>query len=90
MKKAKSEIKVTGRGGTDFQTAINLFEKSDYDGMIIFTDGYAEEPKIHKKNNILWVVNNDFVQKYSWMTKLKKNQITVIKESRKNEKNYFY
>ena len=58
LKKATTEIKVTGRGGTDFQPVFDFFRtsKTHYDGLIIFTDGYAYEPKITgRKPKVLWI-----------------------------------
>lgn len=58
IKKASHEIMVTGRGGTSFQPVIDLAaEKAVYDGLIIFTDGYAPKPKIpeHFHTRILWI-----------------------------------
>ena len=53
IKKAKTEIKELGRGGTNFQPIIDYFEKArkPYDGLIIFTDGYAPQPEM-KTNSI--------------------------------------
>ena len=42
-----------GRGGTNFDVAINAFSQR-VDNKIIFTDGYADMPK--EKNNVIWVV----------------------------------
>lgn len=42
-----------GRGGTDFDVAVNSFTPHA-NNKIIFTDGYAETPK--KKSNIIWMV----------------------------------
>lgn len=45
-----------GRGGTDFQEVIDYYkEHKEYDGLIIFTDGYAPIPKIPPNRKILWV-----------------------------------
>jgi predicted metal-dependent peptidase len=58
LKKAKSDIKVIGRGGTDFQPVFDFFaeSKAHYDGIIIFTDGYAPEPVINgRRPKVLWV-----------------------------------
>lgn len=47
LKKAAKNIKITGRGGTDFQSAIDYYEAHpEFQGMVIFTDGYAGVPKI--------------------------------------------
>ncbi|MBR4630445.1 MAG: hypothetical protein IKO57_08405 [Treponema sp.] len=60
LKKAKKQVKITGRGGTDFQPAIDYFEQHPmYDGLIVFTDGYADIPKLHKyAEPILWVMTS--------------------------------
>lgn len=56
LKKAEKEIKVTGRGGTDFQPAVDFyFSHSEYDGLIVFTDGYAMPPNLKKPRGILWI-----------------------------------
>jgi predicted metal-dependent peptidase len=63
LKKAKSEIKVIGRGGTDFQPVINYIDKKrEYDGLIIFTDGFAPipfGPQKNRRTKILWLFNNE-------------------------------
>lgn len=59
IKKAKTMVKVTGRGGTNFQPVINYFEaQKEYDGLIVFTDGKAPKPEISTKRRILWVLLN--------------------------------
>lgn len=58
LKKAQTEIKIIGRGGTDFQPVFDYFRTSKihYDGIIVFTDGYANEPKITgRKPKVLWI-----------------------------------
>ncbi len=68
MKKAKSRISILGRGGTDFQAVINYIdENQQYDGVVVFTDGYAPRPLITKnrKTRILWLFNNENNYKYS-------------------------
>lgn len=59
LKKAKKEIKIKGRGGTNFQAAVDYFEKAAFDGMIIFTDGFAPEPKIKNPQDVLWVLTTN-------------------------------
>ncbi|MCL2727263.1 MAG: VWA-like domain-containing protein [Bacteroidales bacterium] len=75
IKKAEKSIKVHGRGGTDFQPAINYFEtaKKPYDGLIFFTDGYAPQPKM-KPNTIrrtVWICSNkeNYHEHKEWMEK---------------------
>lgn len=60
LKKAKKTVKIIGRGGTDFQPAIDYYEQHPmYDGLIMFTDGYAEIPKLHRyAERILWVLTS--------------------------------
>lgn len=82
LKKAKNVIKVYGRGGTNFQPVFDFIEKqTKYDGLIIFTDGYAPIPQIkNKKINYLWVLED--VESYrshkEWICKLPKTKLTWI------------
>ncbi len=62
LKKAIQEVKVLGRGGTCFQSVMDYIEKEQqYDGAIIFTDGYAPIPQVarNRKTRILWLFNNE-------------------------------
>ncbi len=54
----KSEITVMGRGGTDFDPALQFIKESkiNYGGVIYFTDGYACEPKTKLTKPLLWVI----------------------------------
>jgi len=73
MQKAKRNIKIMGRGGTDFQPVINYFEKTrgDYDGLIFFTDGYAPVPKMQPRTvrKTLWICSNraHYERHENWM-----------------------
>lgn len=59
VRKVAKAVKITGRGGTNFQPVINYFEDhKEYDGMIIFTDGYAPIPTITTRRRILWALIN--------------------------------
>lgn len=61
-KKRKQEFKVQGRGGTNFQAPVDYLAKhSEYDGMIVITDGYAPVPEIppHCKAKLLWIIDNE-------------------------------
>ncbi len=83
LKKAKSKVKVIGRGGTNFQPVIDYIDKNkDYDGLIIFTDGWASIPTVPKnrQTRVLWLFNNE--QNYKQMKKELKiiGQSTFIKE----------
>ena len=47
LKQATGSIRVTGRGGTNFQPAIDFYyEHEEYDGLVFLTDGYAAMPKL--------------------------------------------
>ena len=47
LKQAANGIRVIGRGGTNFQPAIDFYyEHEEYDGLVFLTDGYAPIPKI--------------------------------------------
>ena len=47
LKQATNSIRVTGRGGTNFQPAIDFYyEHEEYDGLVFLTDGYAATPKL--------------------------------------------
>lgn len=59
MKKAQKELRIEGRGGTDFQVPIDYFIANRYDGLIMITDGMGPEPKLpqHFSGNILWMLS---------------------------------
>lgn len=47
LKQAASGIRVIGRGGTNFQPAIDYYyEHEEYDGLVFLTDGYAPTPTV--------------------------------------------
>lgn len=55
-------FKRLGDGGTDFQIVLDYYyAHKGYDGLIIFTDGYAPVPKTHylKRSKLLWVFNTE-------------------------------
>ncbi|MEE1083660.1 MAG: VWA-like domain-containing protein [Paludibacteraceae bacterium] len=66
---------VKGRGGTDFQVVFDyLQEHNFYDGMIIFTDGYATQPKIEffTRTKFVWVLSDEkcYDKHNGWMKKI--------------------
>ena len=68
-----SEVK--GREGTDFQVVFDyLREHNFYDGMIIFTDGYATQPKIEffTRTKFVWVLSDEkcYDEHNGWMKKI--------------------
>ncbi|NET43350.1 VWA-like domain-containing protein [Okeania sp. SIO2B3] len=55
---AQREIQLTGRGGTNFDPVLAYLEEhQDYDGLIIYTDGYAPcpPPPQNRRTRILWL-----------------------------------
>ena len=57
--KPSMEIEIHGRGGTDVNPVMKLFNETKplHDGLIYFTDGYAPQPSIVTKNPCLMVMN---------------------------------
>ena len=62
VKRAQNALKVTGRGGTDFSPVMRYIDENcDYDGLVIFTDGYAPQPPPpqNKTTKIMWLFNDE-------------------------------
>ena len=82
LKNAAAEINIAGRGGTDFQCVFDYVENKKYDGLIIFTDGYASVPTVKKTKNIkyLWMLvdKESYMDNKDWMLKLPKTQATWL------------
>ena len=59
LNKKINRFDIKGRGGTDFHPPIKMFLDRGYDGLIMFTDGYAPFPEIphNKKNKIMWCLD---------------------------------
>ncbi|NEP09595.1 MAG: hypothetical protein F6K14_05065 [Symploca sp. SIO2C1] len=58
FRRAKHEVQLTGRGGTNFAPVVTYIdEHRDYDGLIIYTDGYAPcpQPPQNRRTRILWL-----------------------------------
>ncbi|NET58001.1 MAG: hypothetical protein F6K47_18145 [Symploca sp. SIO2E6] len=58
FRRAQRDIQLTGRGGTNFAPVLAYLEDHrDYDGLIIYTDGYAPcpEPPKNRRTRILWL-----------------------------------
>ena len=74
FEKKMKRVDIEGRGGTSFQPIFDYVSKHpDYDGLIIFTDGYAPQPSIPKglRTKVVWICDNeDNYQKHKkWMKK---------------------
>lgn len=62
LKRARHAITLLGRGGTSFAPVMQYIDTHrGYDGLIIFTDGYAPVPPRPKNRTtrILWLFNNE-------------------------------
>ena len=59
LSKKVNSFTIRGRGGTCFEPAINMFIDKGYDGLIMFTDGYATFPDIspNKQKKIMWALH---------------------------------
>ncbi|NER99541.1 MAG: hypothetical protein F6J86_37965 [Symploca sp. SIO1B1] len=58
FRRAQQKVQLTGRGGTNFDPILAYInEHRDYDGLIIYTDGYAPcpEPPQNRRTRILWL-----------------------------------
>ena len=53
--KKAGKIDIVGRGGTCFTPVIELADELRYDGLVVFTDGYAPFPS-RPKTRVLWAV----------------------------------
>ena len=81
LKKAAKNIQIVGRGGTDFQCAIDYYEDHpEFQGLIIFTDGYAEVPKIRLNKQLLWILTgkNEYDNAIRWIRTLRMSKATWI------------
>ena len=82
LKKNMRLDQVKGRGGTNFQCALDFFlqNKAKYSGMIIFTDGEGEKPSANEKMNVLWILENrlSFEKSKLWIKSLPGNSATYL------------
>jgi len=74
---------IKGRGGTNFQPAIDFYfnHKTDYNGLIIFTDGQGQIPVMNKNSaNILWIITGrqDYEKCRQWIANLPGNKSTYL------------
>ncbi len=73
---------ITGRGGTNFQVPLDYFleRRSQYDGMIIFTDGEGAAPKLDVSATILWILDSRQAYEKSrwWIEGLAGNYATFL------------
>jgi len=83
LKKAKKEIKILGRGGTSFSAVIDYIDKNRaFDGVIIFTDGYAPcpDPPKNRKTKILWLFDTESNYKVCKASLSKLGMVAFVKD----------
>lgn len=89
LKKARFEVKVTGRGGTDFQPVLDYVdEHRGYDGLIIFTDGMAPKPKPLRRasTRVLWMIHSEATYDSVRQSLSPVGAVTFVKPSSETEK----
>ena len=76
---------IIGRGGTNFQPPIDYFmeNRNRYSGMIIFTDGEGDVPKVSGaigNSSILWILDSRLAYEKSrwWIDKLQGSSATYL------------
>ncbi len=87
LKKAAKSIRITGRGRTDFQCAIDYYESHpEYQGLIIFTDGYASVPIPKLNKQILWILTgkHEYDHAVKWIKRLRFNRATWLPSVKTN------
>ena len=72
FKKRQTSFNISGRGGTNFQPVFDYAKNHpEYDGVIIFTDGYADHPKKKPgtKAKFVWVLTSEdeYNEHKDWM-----------------------
>ena len=74
---------IKGRGGTNFQPALDYFtdHSQEYSGLIIFTDGEGEIPVLKAgTSSILWILDSRLAYEKSryWIESLPGNKATYL------------
>lgn len=73
---------IKGRGGTNFQCAIDYFEShsTEYSGLIVFTDGEGDVPKVKGSGQILWILDSrhSFEKNRQWIGTLNGCKATYL------------
>lgn len=89
FKKRQTSFIISGRGGTDFQPVFDYAkDHPEYDGVIILTDGYANQPqkKSGTKAKFVWVLPSEaeYNEHKDWMNESGKSCfLTVGKVNKK-------
>lgn len=89
FKRRQTSFNISGRGGTDFQPVFDYAkDHPEYDGVIILTDGYANQPqkKSGTKAKFVWVLpsEDEYNEHKDWMNESGKSCfLTVGKVNKK-------
>lgn len=89
FKKRQTSFTISGRGGTNFQPVFDYAKNHpEYDGVIILTDGYANQPqkKPGTKAKFVWVLSSEaeYNEHKDWMKQTGKSCfLTVGKVNKK-------
>jgi predicted metal-dependent peptidase len=73
LKKACRSIVIQGRGGTNYQPLVDYFldNMARYDGLIVFTDGFAAVPFVPPRaaRKLLWICSRkeNYLANHEWM-----------------------
>lgn len=81
IKKKFSLKEIQGRGGTNFQCALDFFvSRKEYNGLIIFTDGQGNPPVLRSSQNVLWILSSriDYENSRAWINSLPGNKSTYM------------
>lgn len=83
FKKRQTSFNISGRGGTDFQPVFDYAkDHPEYDGVIIFTDGYAAHPKKKPgtKAKFVWVLKSEteYNEHKDWMNETGKSCFLTV------------
>lgn len=78
FKNRQTSFNISGRGGTEFQAVFDYAkDHPEYDGVIIFTDGYADHPKKKPgtKAKFVWILRSEaeYNTHHDWMNKTGKS-----------------
>lgn len=81
IKKKIGLKEIQGRGGTNFQCAVDFFTShKEYNGLIIFTDGQGNPPVMRSSQNVLWILTTrlDYENSRPWINLLPGNKSTYM------------
>lgn len=82
LKRAMKEVRLAGRGGTDYQKVFDFVcDDGNYDGLILCTDGFAAPPRLKKNisTRILWIFNEKaFFEKHTWVNRIPNSRAAFL------------